>query len=89
MPHTLRWYDGLRAFFGGVGFILGTPSVWPYAAVPAVIATVLACGLGGLGGRAGRAEPRLGQRLVRQPTSSSRRRRPGPRAVAACLTSAR
>ena len=29
---------GLRSFFGGFGFVLGNPGVWPLAAVPVVIA---------------------------------------------------
>jgi CysZ protein len=40
---------GLRAFLGGIGFILGTPSVWGYALVPALMALVLlgcSCPLG-------------------------------------------
>jgi CysZ protein len=41
--------DGLHAFFGGIGFIVGTPSVWGYALVPAAIALVLLIGLCGLG----------------------------------------
>jgi CysZ protein len=40
---------GLRAFTGGVSFILGTPSVWGYALVPALMVGALLCGLGGLG----------------------------------------
>jgi uncharacterized protein involved in cysteine biosynthesis len=36
--------DGLRAFLGGIGFIVGTPAVWGFAAVPALVAlTLLAC----------------------------------------------
>lgn len=32
---------GLQAFFGGVGFVVRTPAVWPLALVPMVIAVVL------------------------------------------------
>lgn len=39
----------LRAFVGGVGFVLTTPSVWPWAAVPAAIMLVLLCAVTGLG----------------------------------------
>src|SRR5262249_10194954 len=41
--------DGLHAFFGGIGFIIGTPSVWGYALVPAAMALLLLVGLCGLG----------------------------------------
>jgi CysZ protein len=41
--------EGLRAVLGGIGFVLLTPRVWPHTAVPMVMLTVLACGLGGLG----------------------------------------
>jgi CysZ protein len=37
-------FGGLRAFFGGIGFIFTTPSVWGYAAVPAAMMLVLTCG---------------------------------------------
>jgi CysZ protein len=33
--------DGVGAFFGGIGFILGTPSVWPLAAVPVFMLLLL------------------------------------------------
>src|SRR5262245_46443043 len=45
----LTFMDGLSAVFGGIGFVLKTPSSWPYAMVPACIATLLGCGLGFLG----------------------------------------
>jgi len=40
---------GLRAFLGGVGFIIGTPGVWGWALVPAFLALVMlivSCSLG-------------------------------------------
>lgn len=37
--------DGLRAFTSGVGFIVKTPSTWPFAAVPVLIATALTVAL--------------------------------------------
>src|SRR5262245_5694037 len=43
-PHT-----GAGAFLGGIGFVLSSPSVWPYACVPVLMALVLTCGLGYLG----------------------------------------
>ncbi len=45
----LRIWDGLRAFFGGVGFVVGRPSVWGYAAVPVMWLVVLGGGLSALG----------------------------------------
>jgi CysZ protein len=41
--------DGLRAFAGGIGFVLTTPRVWPYAVVPAIIMLLLTIGLSILG----------------------------------------
>ncbi len=40
---------GLRACTGGIQFVVTTPAVWPYAAVPVAIMAVLTCGLGALG----------------------------------------
>jgi CysZ protein len=48
-PSRLGLFDGFGAFFGGIGFVLATPSVWPFAAVPAGMAVLLGCGLTGLG----------------------------------------
>lgn len=39
---------GLRAFFGGIGFILTTPSVWGWSLVPVGFMAVLSVGLCGL-----------------------------------------
>ncbi|HEX5272044.1 MAG TPA: EI24 domain-containing protein [Gemmataceae bacterium] len=44
--------DGLGAFFGGIGFVIATPGVWPYALVPVTVLLVLACG-GCAGGAVG------------------------------------
>ncbi len=41
--------EGLRAAAGGIWFVLITPRVRLYAAVPALLLVVLACGLAGLG----------------------------------------
>src|SRR5262245_12982431 len=38
---------GLDAFGGGIGFVVGTPSVWGYAVVPVAMMVLLACGLSG------------------------------------------
>jgi CysZ protein len=48
--HELGVGDGLSAFIGGIGFVLGTPSVWPWAAVPMVMMLLIFCGLASLGG---------------------------------------
>lgn len=41
----LTFGDGARALFGGVRYVMGSPSVWPLAIVPVLmcIATVTAC----------------------------------------------
>src|SRR5262245_6401681 len=39
----------LKAFFGGIGFVITTPSVWPWAAVPALMMLVLASAVTVLG----------------------------------------
>jgi CysZ protein len=41
--------DGLRAVFGGIGFVIVTPRVWAYASVPVLLLFLLGCGLTGLG----------------------------------------
>lgn len=40
--------DGMKALFGGFGFVMTNPSVWPLAIVPIAIALVLSGLLGGL-----------------------------------------
>jgi CysZ protein len=40
---------GFAAFFLGVGFVVGTPRIWPRAAVPVVTAVVLWAAFAGLG----------------------------------------
>lgn len=47
--HRLRIWDGARAFFGGIGFVVSRPRVWPYAAVPVLVLLTLVSGLGFLG----------------------------------------
>jgi CysZ protein len=39
---------GLRAFFGGIGFVLSTPSVWGWALVPVGFMALLSVGVCGL-----------------------------------------
>ncbi len=43
-PPVLGAGDAVSAFFSGIGFVIGTPSVWPYALVPVTVLLVLACG---------------------------------------------
>jgi uncharacterized protein involved in cysteine biosynthesis len=45
----LRVWDGARAFFGGIGFVVSRPGVWPYAAVPVLVLFTLASGLAVVG----------------------------------------
>jgi CysZ protein len=42
-------FRGFAAFFLGVGFVVGTPRVWPRAAVPVLMAVALWAALGALG----------------------------------------
>ncbi len=44
----LGFFDGVSALFGGLGFIVGRPSMWGWALVPAVAASVLFFGLAAL-----------------------------------------
>jgi CysZ protein len=37
----MRPFEGLRSFWGGVGFVFKTPSVWGWAAVPTFVALAL------------------------------------------------
>jgi CysZ protein len=38
---ALGFFAGVRALFGGLGFVMTTPGVWPWAMVPVVVATLL------------------------------------------------
>ncbi|HVH41220.1 MAG TPA: EI24 domain-containing protein [Labilithrix sp.] len=44
----LGFFDGVGAFFGGLGFVIGRPSLWGWALIPALVASVLFFGLAGL-----------------------------------------
>lgn len=44
----IGFLDGVGAFFGGLGFIVGRPSMWGWAMIPTVVATLLFFGLGAL-----------------------------------------
>jgi len=37
----VSFFAGVRAFFGGIGFVVARPSVWPLAFVPVLAATLL------------------------------------------------
>lgn len=45
----LGFWQGIRAYFGGIGFVVGTPRLWGYAAVPVVVLLILGSALGALG----------------------------------------
>jgi CysZ protein len=38
---ALGFFAGVRALFGGLGFVVTTPRVWPWAMVPVIAATLL------------------------------------------------
>lgn len=44
-PKPVGFVDGVTALFGGLGFVIGRPSVWGWALVPILVATVLFGGL--------------------------------------------
>lgn len=46
-PRKPGFFDGVGAFFGGLGFIVSRPSMWGWALIPTIIATVLFVALGG------------------------------------------
>lgn len=48
MARRLGFFDGVRAFFGGIGFIVVRPSMWGWALIPILVATLLFSGLGAL-----------------------------------------
>jgi CysZ protein len=45
----MAMYEGFAAATGGIRFVLSTPRVWPFAAVPVVILLILTCALAGAG----------------------------------------
>ncbi|MDB4938457.1 MAG: Sulfate transport system protein cysZ [Labilithrix sp.] len=45
---ALGFFAGVRAFFGGLGFVVGTPSAWGWALIPVLVATLLFGGAGAL-----------------------------------------
>lgn len=48
VARRLGFFDGVGAFFGGVGFIVGRPRMWGWALVPVLVAGALFGGLGAL-----------------------------------------
>jgi CysZ protein len=48
-PPPLRIADGAGAFFRGIGFVVSTPRVWPYAWVPVLLLMTLTSVLAALG----------------------------------------
>jgi CysZ protein len=52
---TLGFFDGVRAPFAGLGFIVSTPGMWPLALVPVVVVLALTALLGWGGVEAMRA----------------------------------
>lgn len=47
-PRALGFLDGVGAFFGGLGFIVGRPAMWGWALIPIATATLLFAALGAL-----------------------------------------
>lgn len=45
---ALGFLSGVKAVFGGLGFVVTTPSAWGWAAIPVVVATILFAGTGAL-----------------------------------------
>jgi CysZ protein len=45
----VTFFDGIKALFGGVGFIVATPRTWPRSMVPMAMAVVLTVVVGALG----------------------------------------
>jgi len=48
MPRRLGFLDGVRAFFGGIGFIVFRPAMWGWAIIPVLVATFLFGSFGAL-----------------------------------------
>ncbi|MBX3264554.1 MAG: EI24 domain-containing protein [Labilithrix sp.] len=63
----LGFFDGVGAFFGGLGFIVSRPSLWGWAAIPTVVATLLFFGLGAAAVWGGTA---LAHTLIAEPSGA-------------------
>ena len=64
---ALGFFSGVRAIFGGLGFIVTTPSTWGWSLIPMTVATVLFGGTSALGIWGGSA---LALRIVGDPSSA-------------------
>jgi CysZ protein len=64
---ALGFFSGVKALFGGIGFVVGRPSAWGWALIPVAVATLLFVGLAALAISGGAA---LTDRIV-DPTSAS------------------
>ena len=58
---ALGFFAGVRALFGGVGFVVTTPSAWGWALIPVLVAMLL---FGGAGALAIWGGSELSQRLI-------------------------
>jgi CysZ protein len=63
---ALGFFSGVRALFGGLGFVVTTPSAWGWAMIPVVIASVL---LGVAGALAFWGGSELAQHLLGDPAA--------------------
>ncbi len=64
---ALGFFSGVRAIFGGLGFIVTTPSTWGWSLIPMTVATVLFGGTSALGIWGG---SELALRIVGDPSST-------------------
>lgn len=64
---ALGFYSGVRAVFGGLGFIVTTPSTWGWSLIPMTIATALFGGTSAVGIWGG---SELALRIVGDPSST-------------------
>lgn len=55
VPRQLGFLDGLKAFFGGIGFIVSRPSMWGWSMIPVFVAGLLFSGSAALAIWAGTA----------------------------------
>lgn len=65
---SLGFFAGVRALFGGLGFVVGTPSAWGWAMIPVLVAALL---FGGAGALAMWGGSELSLRLVGDPSSGA------------------
>ncbi len=65
---VLGFFAGVRAFFGGIGFVVTRPSVWGWAMIPVAVATLL---FGGTSALAVEGANRLSEHLFTGATTMS------------------